>query len=149
MSDNLKEALDKAAASPDAAVRGMAIRYQEIQRESEQYAAFFSIYREGIKTSASAPLRSAPARTPVVRPAAPRADRNDTFSSSVHDILMAAGHPMQLKEVHAAYQVAHTDDMTTIETFRQRLFKRRATIVLVSKGYWWFDTPVPEEASSV
>ncbi len=152
--DDVKEALDKAAASSDQAVRSMAIRYRELQNEFNQYEAFFSIYKQGIRSNGTATSTRPPVtreRTPVMRtPAVPRTDRVDTFSLALQTILTTAGHPMKLNEIYTTYQEQHPEDQTTIETFRQRLVKRRGIVTLIPRqGYWWGDAPLTETPESV
>jgi hypothetical protein len=151
--DDMKEALDKAAISSDQAVRNMAIRYREMRNEFEQYEAFFNIYKLGVKPNGTATVVRAPAvvreRTLAPRTSTPRSDRVDTFSTAMQAILIATGHPMKLNEVYTTYQEQHPEDQTTIETFRQRLVKRRGVITLIPRqGYWWADAPLPSETSA-
>lgn len=148
MSD-MKEALDKAAASSDQAVRSMALRYRELQKEFEQYDAFFVIYKQGVTLNNSAAVARPVAvkERALVPRAAPvaRGSKVDTFSTAMQAILIAAGRPMKLNEVYTTYQEQHQEDQTTIETFRQRLVKRRGTITLIPRrGYWWADAPLPD-----
>ena len=152
--DDMKEALDKAAASMDPAVRNMALRYRELQQEFGQYEAFFAIYKQGTSTNGSAPpiARAAAAprgRAPATRQATPRADKVDVFGTAMRTILLENGHPMKLKDVYAVYQQTHPEDQTSIETFRQRLVKRRSMLELIpQQGYWWADAPLAEVAEN-
>jgi hypothetical protein len=151
--DEMREALDKAAASPDPAVRNMAIKYQEMQQEFGQYEAFFNIYKQGIRKNGAAPAaaRSSATRerlhlpTPAARP---RTGRVDNFSAAAQALLLAHGQPMKLKEIYTTYQQAYPEDQTTIETFRQRLVKKRELITLVPRrGYWWAAAELPPEST--
>lgn len=152
--DEMREALDKAAASPDPAVRNMAIRYQEIRSEFDQYEAFFNIYKQGItKNGTATAVRPAITRERVMVPRASRTHKVDSFSSALQTVITTYGQPMMLKELYSTYLEQHPEDQTTIETFRQRLVKRRkapdgsALISLVKgRGYWWAGAPLPEEA---
>jgi|SRR5579859_471881 len=149
--DDMKDALDRAASSPDPAVRNMAIRYRETQQELANYEGFFAIYKQGVKTNGVAPVTRPAAATRSTTAKAPsmsRSDRNDTFSTSMKNILTQNGQPMKLNEVHAAYQAQHPEDPTSKETFRQRLVKRRDIITLVPhQGYLWIDEQPKSEVS--
>lgn len=155
--DDMKEALDKAAASSDQAVRNMAIRYREMQNEFNQYESFFTIYKQGIKsngvTTSVRPPTIVRERnvTPKVSVTS-RSDKVDTFGLSVQAILLAAGHPLKLNDLYTTYQEQHPEDQTIDGTFRQRLVKRRDIIPLIkgqNGGYWWHDTPLPGDAPAV
>lgn len=158
--DDMRTVLDKAASSSDGAVRGMALRFREMQREQEQYTAFFELYRKATSGVAAVPVKAAVVArepsTPVVK-RRPRERKEDTFAESIRMLVTGHGRPMKLNEMHAAYLQQHSDDQTTVETFRQRLVKRRThpdgvtpLIVLVPKqGYWWADATLPEGSGNV
>ncbi len=155
--DAMKEALDKAASSPDLAVRSMAIDYQETLQKLDRYEAFFDIYKEGIKINGTV-VRPAPrGRAPVTAKVAhalalPRSSnsgssKTDGFSLALQAIMVETGHPMKLDELYSGYQQKHPEDPVTKETFRQRLVKRRDTVILIrGQGYWWNGAELPAEA---
>jgi hypothetical protein len=149
--DDMREALDKAAASSDPAVRNMAIRYREMEQEFGQYQAFFSVYKLGITVNGAAKRGPVNApRAPVARttPAPRRSNKEDTFASAMQALLIEHGQPMKLNDVYSAYTEKHPEDAIPIETFRQRLVKRRepsGPITLIpQRGYWWAGAELTE-----
>lgn len=106
--DRARDALELAAASPDPAVRRLAIRYKEIHREIEILDGFFSIYTTvggnvtaGITGSAAGNGTSSPAQEgKAVRPAVAKA---------LQGILAERG-PLDLDSLHAEYVARYPED---------------------------------------
>jgi len=156
--EDMKDALDKAATSPDPAVRNMALRYREMQQEFDQYAAFFTIYKTGITVNGTAthvrpagrtaPANASAARERVALPRTrPRTDKIDVFSTDLRDLLLEINRPLRLNEIYTTYRQRRPEDEVSIETFRQRLVKRKQqgmVSLIPQRGYWWAEAPLTE-----
>lgn len=143
---NLREALEKAAASPDPAVRMTALRYKKLEQEKQVLDGFFQFYTQACADSTvqAPPLRTkATSKSPLtVTSRAPM----DAFLRRVCDLLLSHGQPVRMKRLYGAFYERYPDeDKISEETFRQRLVKKRNIVQLVEhRGYWPADTAVPE-----
>jgi hypothetical protein len=152
--DDIKTALDKAAASPDPAVRGMALQYSEARNKLGSLEAFFAFYAEGaaalngkhhaVKPTAppSLPTTAAP---PRVRPPASAEKKPGTnekaekFTQDILSILREADAPVKLETLQQAYEALGKEGPLQSETFRQRMISRQkaGTVVLIPRvGFW-------------
>ncbi len=152
----MKDALNKAAASPDPAVRAMALSYTEMEAKMEAMAAFFQFYAEGITakmpngkinnhTVSTAAPHAVRARAPSApkNPAAKSVKAED-FTKAILNILYNSSEPVKLPELQMAYEALGLEKMEK-ESFRQRMHKRQkeGSVVLIPRvGFW------PPEASS-
>jgi hypothetical protein len=148
MSESLvhtKEALEKAAASPDPAVRMAATRYYKLQQELHALDGFFTFYSQAYSESAvQAPARAKPA----VKTALTLTSRAgmDAFIRHVCELLRLNGQPVRMKRLYDSFYESYpNEDKVSEETFRQRLVKKRHLVQLIEhRGYWPADTDVPE-----
>jgi hypothetical protein len=159
--DDIKLALDKAAASPDPAVRGMALHYTEARNRLAALEAFFAFYAEGAVTvngKVSAPRLM---EKPVAAPAAPAKPRvapekksvgsnakAEEFTRDILDILRQSDKPVKLPDLQMIYEAMGKEPPLQPEAFRQRMIKRKNDGVIgfiPHVGYW--PPPSPEVKS--
>lgn len=152
------KAIELAAASSDARVRGAALRRMEIAKELEQLDPFLEFY--AAETVVAAPVvRStpsiaarmaskeavksvAPAKPTVASPKGKTAKMVETVSG----ILLANGQPMRIDAIYDRMSESHPDlCASNVDSMRARLYENRTLIArLDGRGYW----PVGVEAPS-
>lgn len=145
---NMKIVLEKAASSPDPAVRTAAIHYYKLQQQLHALDGFFSFYGQAQSdASLQEPIKAKPAIKTTS--AAPRGGM-DAFIKRVCDLLLRNGQPIGISRLYDTFYQAHPDDdKVSLDTFRQRLFKKRHQVPLLSdgRGYWPAGVSVPQEGS--
>ena len=126
--ERVRDPLEIAAASPDPVIRTMALRYRALEQQKVQLDAFFSVY-SGVEAVEDAP---APPQAPAherARPPAPKArpsPRSATLGDNVHEILVAAGRPLEIGEIATAYRARFPQDAArTGESLRVAMAKQR------------------------
>lgn len=141
-SEDIKNALDKAASSPDPAVRAMALAYKEIEGRLESLRAFFNFYAEGT-TAKSSPIAGGPAQAARQKPPkAPRAGKSvkaEVFTEAILTILHNSSEPVKLPDLQTAYEATGLEPPMQPESFRQRMHKRQkegAVVLIPRVGFW-------------
>ena len=73
----------------------------------------------------------------------------DAFIRRVCDLLMGNGQPIGISRLYEEFYQKYADeDRVSLDTFRQRLIKKRDYVSLLSgRGYWPAGADVPEESS--
>lgn len=105
--ERTKGALELAAASPDPAVRQLALHYKSMVQELEALDGFFAVYygAGAAAVPAQAPTRIA---SNGAAPPAPAA-RKIAVAQEIQDILAARG-PLDMDALRAAYVAKNPDD---------------------------------------
>ena len=137
---DIRAVLEKAAASPDPAVRNLAIRHGRLRQELETIDSFFAFY--GSVHAEPIAVQAKP-KPKVVNGGG--GGGSDDFVLRVCEVLKRHGTPMRISHLYEVFFETYSDmTKTAPDTFRQRLFKRRNRIQLIEGiGYWPADTPVP------
>lgn len=109
--ERTKGALELAAASPDPAVRQLALHYKSMAQELEALDGFFAVYLDAgtdatPKSAAQAAFRLRPDDVIMTSPAKPR---KSTVAKSLRDILTEQG-PLDMGSLHSAYVIRNPDD---------------------------------------
>lgn len=144
--DSIKLALDRAASSPDLAVRQMALSYKEKENELDALKSFFSFYATGATANGKShgPLTAVePVRASKPKVAAAKSTgtsvKADTFTAAILDILYKSPEPVKLIDLQMAYEATGLEPPMQKESFRQRMHKRQqeGKVVLIPRvGFW-------------
>ena len=118
--------VETAAASPDPAVRALALERMELEPRLARLDAFFAMYAATIvATPKTAPVAAKPA---VVKPPPTvRSVQEAPVRDGLRAVFGAAAGPLTLREVHAAYAAANpgADDDNLRERLRLALHRGR------------------------
>lgn len=136
-----------AAASPDPAVRGLAVRLQEIRTEEKQIHTFLDLYGqlvEKVQTEREAPPPPPP--PPVEEAGVPR----DEFVLLVRDVMLQAGRPLKPGELFSRLHAKNPDAVRSgADALRKRLYKLKEHFQRVGTDrHWPIDVPLPSGAAA-
>jgi hypothetical protein len=110
--DRTKDAMEMAAASPDPAVRQLALSYKAMRQQLEALDGFFAIYNGGVVQplggAAPAATNGSGGPAPVVHKPAAGAPKS-TVTKSLCDILAEKG-PLDMDALHGEYVRRNPDD---------------------------------------
>jgi hypothetical protein len=134
----IKDVLEIAAASPDTAVRRLAMRQKELQAELDGINAFFAVYGSIEDTVLPVKIAKIPPRKPGEVPKTGRVTVDDMLAG-IKTIMLRHG-PMKLDPLFTQYCLDFPHDAgRDKESFRATLNRRHDVIGRVSetdKRYW-------------
>jgi len=146
--------LEKAVASADPAVRGVAIRFRRLEHEMVGLNTFLATYGEGLEEAATTLSTQKQKTAPVhAKPNGSTGARltSDDFTMRVKTVLTGNGGPLGISALYEAFFTQYPDQTkVSSESFRQKLVKRRNLIDLLPgrAGYWPIDVPLPDGVST-
>ena len=144
----LEKVLQIATSSPDPAVRRAAVHYRKLLKEADDLKGFFSFYEQALtEAKEQVPVRIVPQQ--VKTRASSTRSSMDAFIRRVCDLLTGNGQPIGISRLYEEFYQKYADeDRVSLDTFRQRLIKKREHVSLLSgRGYWPAGAAVPEEDS--
>src|ERR1700722_388291 len=113
-----KEALEKAASSPDPAVRMAATRYYKLRKELSDLDGFFSFYVQAYSEAKTAPVIKQARPIAQTRASSTRSGM-DAFIHRVCDLLVKNGKPIKIGRLYETFYESYTDeDKLSLDTFR-------------------------------
>ena len=128
-----------AAASPDPAVRGFAVRRQELAKEIGKIDSLLNLYVELVEAY------QAEQKPPATAPSSDGAMSRENFVPAIRDILLDAGQPLRPREIYEAFAAKFPDYAGGgPDAMRKRLYKLKDCFRAVgSDRHWPIDVAVP------
>ena len=141
---DMKQALDKAAASPDPVIRNISLEYMKAVNIAERLKPFIEVYVGGLDEIEMLPEQVLPPVRKLAAAPAPRLNGGQ-FAEQIVAILRDIGKPTQYRELYENYTERHGDGVKP-ETFRQKLVRfdcAKAIQTVNGRGYWPIGDALP------